>query len=202
MKYTDIKTFLIKVNAPAKECVAFAIFCGYQTLSIWENESDDRQPRLALEAASRWILGLATAEECVYAANAAYAVYAHNAAYVTYAAVDAACAAYATAHAAANAANTTVNTAAYVTYAAANAAAYASTAYTAARIQTILNYLYPPHLIDLALEVGWEAIRANELKIVAQLLNNDHPAAVKWVKHYSHNSKMLVALDKAIISGK
>ncbi len=122
--YKNIKETIIPLCHLDK--VRLAVFCAEQVIDIYqEYDSDNKAPRLAIEAAKAFIgdPSESNRQTCKKAADAAYAAYAAaDAADVAYA--DAAYAAYAAAYAA-YAAYTAAYTAyaAYAAYAAANAAA-------------------------------------------------------------------------------
>jgi hypothetical protein len=122
-----------RAGVDRKLLVSAACLCARQSLKHVKSGED--RPRLAIEAAERWVRGEATIEEVRAARNAAYFTYFTYAAYAADAADAAAAAAYAADAAAAAAAYAA---AAYAAYAAdAAAAAYADAADAAARKRSL-----------------------------------------------------------------
>jgi hypothetical protein len=129
---------LLLKELPYEDTVRFALFCARSALYVWEEEfPEDNRPRLAIQAAERWLedpikqntaaaYAAYTAAAATYAARAAYAAYAARAAY----AADAADAAAADAAAAAGA---------YAAYAAADAAYAAAAAAGATNKETLIQ---------------------------------------------------------------
>lgn len=100
-----------------KLSVQLAIFCAESVLDK-VRPADRTVCAHAVATAARWVVGVATREECQAAADAAYSAAAANAAYSTYSAYSAEAAAAAEA----------AQAAAYATYSAANAAEAAANA--------------------------------------------------------------------------
>jgi hypothetical protein len=151
----DWANWLIVRLMKKKQKVQYAVFAADQVIGIYDKKHpDDNRPRLAIEAAKKYLekpsiknknaAASAAVSAAAYAAYAAYAAAyaAVSAAYAAaYAADSAAYAAYA-AYAAAYAADSAAASAAYAAYAAASAAyAAAYAAASAAKLkQVIINY--------------------------------------------------------------